>query len=104
MKSEELRRLAVNMGLQFQSFYFWQHFAAAIDSRIGPLVRQPGRRFSRIRRRLHWAGGILESLSNLEWSLFKHFPNGSSMIGVFRKGPSSASPPAGASLRANADN
>ena len=85
MTSEELRQQVVEAGFEFHSFYFWQHFFATIDSRIGPLVRQPGRRFARIRRRLRWAGVVLEFLSNVEWSLSKRLPNGSSVIGVFRK-------------------
>lgn len=86
MKSKELRQLASEAGLQLQTYYYWRHYLARLDTILGPMVRQPGRRFSLIRRRLRWMGAVLDFFSNAEWSVCKHIPTGSNMIGVFRKG------------------
>lgn len=85
MKSKELEQLAAGAGLRLQSYHYWRHYLARIDTILGPMVRQPGRRFSRVRRRLRWMGTVLDFFSNLEWSIGKHIPTGSNMIGVFRK-------------------
>ena len=46
MTSKTLRKRATDSGLSFKQFYFWHHYLAKIDTRIGPWVRSPGRRFS----------------------------------------------------------
>ena len=85
LTSREASLIFSQHGMETVRFYFWCHLLEQLDLSWGPWVRQPGKRFRGIRRRLGFLTPVFDALSNTEWALCKHWFNGARMIGVFRK-------------------